>query len=184
MSVKKETLNVALASTQNIKERDYWVNKLSGQLSITHFPYDFKKSAGSNETAVVTHSIEEKLCARLLKLINKSDIRLFVVLEALLAVLLEKYTGSKDIIIGTAISRQENDENLINSVLALRNQLTETITFKELLMQVRGTFKEAMEHQDYPFETLLYKLGLQEANEDSVLFDTLLILKNIQEKKY
>ncbi|MCP4148916.1 MAG: amino acid adenylation domain-containing protein, partial [bacterium] len=186
MSVNKETLNVALASTQNIKERDYWMNRLSGQLSITNFPYDFKKTGTVYQTAVVTHTMEQTLCARLLKLINKSDIRLFVVLAALLVVLLEKYTGSKDIVIGTSISKQENDENLINSVLALRNRLTETLTFKELLLQVRGTFKEAMEHQDYPFDTLLYKLGLQEEGEgdNSALFDTILILKNLQDINY
>jgi len=80
-----------------------------------------------------------------MKLCNERDNRLHMVLAAGVVVLLDKYTykGSKDIIIGVPIYKQEIEGDFINTLLALRNRLTEGMSFKELLLEVRKTVRAA-----------------------------------------
>ncbi|MCU0287976.1 MAG: AMP-binding protein, partial [Acidobacteria bacterium] len=115
---------------------------------------------------------------------NGSDVRLFMILTAGLTVLIYKYIGSPDVILGTSIYKQELDVELINRILALRNYLNSNMTFKDLLLQVKQTHTEAVENQDYPFETLAYKLNLSDVEGEFSLFETVILLENIHDISY
>jgi amino acid adenylation domain-containing protein len=86
--------------------------------------------------------------------------------------------------VGAPIYKQEITGKFINTILAIRNKLEREMTFKELLLQVRATFLEATENQNYPIETLLYKLDIESTEEDFPLFDVAVLLKNIHDKEY
>jgi non-ribosomal peptide synthetase component F len=58
------------------------------------------------------------------------------------------------------------------------------MTFKELLLQVRQTIQEAVEHQDFPMEILLKHLNMKASETDLPLFDVMILLENIHDKKY
>ncbi|MGD2088789.1 MAG: amino acid adenylation domain-containing protein [Candidatus Aminicenantes bacterium] len=176
----------SLAASQNIKEREYWLNKFAGEFIKTSFPCDYKKTA-ANERAVKTlkFKFSGELFSKLMKLSNGSDIRLNIIMMAGLILLLYKYTASKDIILGSPIYKQNNEGDFVNTVLAIRNQVQENITFKEFLVQVGKTFYEANQHQNYPIETLLYQLNipLQETG-DFPLFDIAILLENVHDPTY
>jgi hypothetical protein len=140
----------AVISHQFKKEEDYWLKKLSGELVKTSFPYDYKRlSANETKTDRIKFNIPGSLFPKLMKLSGGSDLKLFMILVTALLVLVHKYTGNKDIIVGAPIFKQDVDEEFINTVVALRNQLTDNMTFKELLLQVRESIIEADEHQNY-----------------------------------
>ena len=68
--------------------------------------------------------------------------------------LLYKYTGSRDIIVGAPTYKQDGEGKLINTVLALRNRMESHLTFKEFLLQVAQTVFEANENQNYPIHKI------------------------------
>lgn len=175
----------AFAASQFKGEREYWNNKLSGELVKSSFPPDFK-AAGTKEKRVgtMTFKLPAALSERLTEIVNNSDSRLHIVLVTGLTLLLHKYTGSKDIIIATPIDKQEVEGEFINTVLAIRNQIDEQMSVREFLMRVKQTVNEAGENQNFPVETLPYELGIPVIEGEFPLFDTAILLQNIQDKKY
>lgn len=180
---KKE--DATIAAGQALKERNYWLTKLSDKPVRSHFPYDHVKRQNTKPVyGTVKFKITHELFSRLMALSRGSDYTLHMILMAELALLLNKYTDNTDIIFGAPIDRQEQEGDFINTVLALRNQIKEGMTFKDVLLQVRQTIIEATEHQNYPIETLLFDLGIEFSQEDFPLFDVAIVTENIQEKKY
>jgi amino acid adenylation domain-containing protein len=175
----------AVAGIENIKERDYWLNKLSGRLVKSVFTYDFNKSGLDDYGMETVNSrFTGEIFSKLMQYSKESDYTLHIILAAGVAALLEKYTGLNDIIVGSPICKQESEGEFINTVLVLRSLLQDGMTFKELLMMMRETVLQATENQNYPIETLLYKLDMETSAADFPLFDVVVLLENIHDKKY
>ena len=116
----------SIASTQRIKEQEYWLNKLSGEWIKTVFPCDFtKKESGTDVQYMeaITFRFSADLFARIMKLRNGSDHRMFMIIAAALVVLLNKYTESNDIVLGAPVLKQDINAEFINSILVLRYPL-------------------------------------------------------------
>jgi amino acid adenylation domain-containing protein len=177
---------------QFTKERDYWLNKLAGNLEKTLFPHDYnpkkqkEKKGEVEETRMgtVKFRFSQPLYAKLIRTINESDWRLHVILAAGLVLLLNKYTGNKDIILGTPIGKQEMKGDYINTALALRIFIGDNMTFKELIFQVREAIIEANQYPNYPVERLPYELNMPVSGNDLPLFDTAILLESIHNKEY
>jgi len=185
-----------LAAGQNIKERDYWLNQLAGEINKSFFPYDNNNFYSNNKKSdVVAHQlntskfkISDETSMKLLRMCNNSDHRLHMILVTGWVVLLASYTGNNDITIGTPIYKQNIEGEFINTVLVLRINHELDKSFKELLLHVRDVILEAMENQNYPIESIIYKLNLSTTDSnlrnDFPLFDTAVILHNIHDKEY
>jgi amino acid adenylation domain-containing protein len=119
-----------------------------------------------------------------MKLSKGSDYTLHMILAAALTTLLYRYNNNDDITLGMPIYRQKSDREFLNTALVVRNQVNGNMNFKELLLQVRQTIVEANENQNYPLETLLYQLNMPATGNDFPLFDIVVLLENIQDKKY
>ncbi|MCP5046552.1 MAG: non-ribosomal peptide synthetase, partial [bacterium] len=164
----KQVLNLkerALAAGQNKKERNYWLEKLSGETVKSVFPYDKEKNGNPPvDMDTLKFKLSGKPFVRVMALSNKSDFRLHVILVAGLMLLIDKYNGSpgKNVTIGAPTYKQEvkGEHELVNTVVTLRNQSDGHLTFKEFLLQVSKTVVEANEHQNYPIEVLLDQLNL------------------------
>jgi len=168
------------------KERAYWLEKLSGELVKSGFPKDKLKPPESLESQRhdVSFKMPDALFKRLMAVANNSDSRLHMLLVTGLDLLLYHYTGHRDILIGTPIDKQEVEGDFINTILALRGTIDDGMTVKDLLMQVRQTIIEAGEHQNYPLESLPFELGIPEVAGEFALFETALLLRNIQDQQY
>jgi bacitracin synthase 1 len=182
------TAEQALKVSQRVKEGTYWQAKLSGDWEKSEFPPDRQVVEGSDfvGTEIV---FPLPVAARLLKISGGSAYRLHMVLAAGVLVLLGKYTGGIDLVVGMPIYRQdvpgEMTKQLLNRVLVLRQRLRWDMTFKELLLGVRDTVVEAVEHQNYPLEAILYKLKDHVARSDEFpLFDVVVLLEAIHDKSY
>jgi amino acid adenylation domain-containing protein len=182
---------VALAASEYGEERDYWLNKLAGEIVKTSFPaapsgtenIDPRENESQPMKSVKTR-LEGSLFLRLMKVSKRSHYTLHMILAAAVTALLNKYTGNKDIIVGTPIYKQETGKEFLNTVLVLRNQLPPHMSFQELLLQVRQTIVEANDNQNYPVETLLYHLKIPFSGKDFPLFDTVVLLRDIHDEEY
>jgi len=205
---------LSIAASQRIKEKEYWLAKLSGQWEKSHFPYDYNKknnefsSTYSSDLETVDFEFPSHLSSALIRLSSNSDVRLHIILTAGLTALLYRYleidTGidtqeygspggeiegdgenGSDIVLGAPISKANTDAELINTLLVLRNQVRRSMSFKELLLQVRQTSAEGIENQNYPMEILAQQLNIPiSPGNDFSLFDIALLLENIHDKKY
>jgi amino acid adenylation domain-containing protein/FkbM family methyltransferase len=193
--MKRLTDMETIAAEKGNKERNYWLNKLSGDLVKTRFPLDSipdrdgkKEKQQERAYDIYPFKISNDIFARLIKISKDSFPLLFVALLTGLVALLRRYTGGTDIIVGAPVARQETDAKFVNTVLILRNHLERGMTFKELLLTVRQTVMEAAENQNYPLNTLLYELNIPvpegDKEDEFPLFDIALLLENIHEKSY
>ena len=115
--------------------------------------------SGARETLTLPAELTEALIA----LSQREGATLFMTLLAAFKLLLQRYTGHEDIIVGSPIANrpQAETEKLIGfflNNLALRTDLSGDPSFRELLSRVRDTALDAYTHQDVPFEKLIEEL--------------------------
>ncbi|MGD2088537.1 MAG: condensation domain-containing protein [Candidatus Aminicenantes bacterium] len=175
----------AAAADRNTKERDYWLNQLAGELTKAVFYYDYKNiHANRSSKKSITFPLIGDIFVKLCQLSRNSHHALHMIFVALLTILLSRYTSLKDIIIGSPIYKQDIEGEFINTLLALRNRVEDNMSFKEFLVRVKGTVTEAVENQNYPIETLLFKLNMEFSSHDFPLFDVMVLVENVHDKKY
>jgi hypothetical protein len=182
-------VKLELAANQNVRERDFWLKQLAGDLVKSNFPFDYKKNdiheRNMNESTFI---FPKETCSRLLRMSKNSDYALNAILLSGLTVLLNKYTHSTDIIIGAPIYKvnrdhaSDNDTGLINTLLPIRTRVQDHLSCKQLLMEVSRTIRQAIDHYNYPLEILAKKLGLQVSEGHFPFFDIVLLLRNIHDK--
>jgi amino acid adenylation domain-containing protein len=104
-------------------------------------------------------------------------------LLAAFSTLLYRYSGQRDILVGTPIANRNRaeTESLIGffvNTLIFRTRLSEQVTFRELLGQVREVALEAYAHQDLPFEKLVEELQPERNLSHSPVFQVMFDLQN------
>jgi fengycin family lipopeptide synthetase D len=191
MTMNKDfTGNVAAAASHYHKERDYWLNKLSGGLEKTRLPYDktpdFQKAGGPIEFKFDKFMLSGSLFQQLMKLCNRSEVKLYMILCTALAALLKKYTEQSDITLGMPVLKQDTggDDEYINTILTLRTPIEDGLSFKELLLRQRELIIEASANQNYPFAMILRQLGLEAPGTDYPLFDVAVLLEGMHDKRF
>ncbi len=179
------TEDVKIAAGQSVKERKYWLNKLSAETPRSAFPRDYTRRENQEpEYRSLEFSITGDLFSRLAGMTKGSDYMLHIILVTELTLLLARYTDNHDIVLGAPIDKQEKKGDFVNTALALRNTLQRGMSFKALLMQARATIVEASEHQNYPLRSLLFDLDLEYSENEFPLFDVAVLLENIQDISY
>ncbi len=108
-------------------------------------------------------NFQPELSESLTALSRREGATLFMTLLAAFKALLYRYTGQRDIVIGTPVANRNREEleELIGffvNTLALRTDFSGDPTFRELLERVREVSLGAYAHQDLPFELLVEEL--------------------------
>ena len=103
-----------------------------------------------------------------------------MVMLSLFQILLQRYSGQDDLVIGYLSSGRTRPEletvvGYAANLLALRLQVPLGATFRDLLKQTRGTLLEAFEHQDYPFLNVVDQLSANRDASRSPLFQVLFV---------
>src|SRR5262249_17657911 len=109
-------------------------------------------------------------------------VTLFMTLLAAFQVLLSRWTGQSDIVVGTdsANRNQLETEGIIGffvNLLALRTDLSGKPTFREVLARVRECVLGAFTHQETPFELLVEKLAPDHPLDQTPLVQVLFVLQ-------
>jgi bacitracin synthase 1 len=176
--------NLLIEGNQNIKEKKYWLENLSGRLTKSQIAYDYRERNKKPEYREIRFEFENQLTKELFKVSAGTSEILQMIFIAGLVILIEKYTSHKDIIIGTPIYMQEEEGDYLNTILVLRNLIESQMTFKELLFKVRETLNNAVKNQDYPVLLLADQLEISNPGKGNPLFDIMILMENIQKKEY
>ncbi|RME01278.1 MAG: non-ribosomal peptide synthetase, partial [Deltaproteobacteria bacterium] len=162
----------------------YWRKRLEGAPETLPLPTDKPRPAVQTfNGAVRLRRLAAPLLRQLEELSRQQEATLFMTLLAAFDVLLYRYSGASDIVVGTPISGRNRSEieGLIGffvNTLPLRADLSGNPPFTDLLRQVRERALEAYRHQDLPFERLIEALDLSRALSHSPLFQVMFILQN------
>lgn len=132
--------------------------------------------------------MDKEITARIKRLAHKKQKHALYDASRFVFSLLSRLSGQDDIVIGSPIAGRPHADleavlGMFVNTLALRTRPAGNKTFEEFLKEVRQTALEAYEHQDYPFEELVDKLGVQREMSRNPLFDTTLVLQNMEQQK-
>ncbi len=166
-------------------QEEYWVNVFSGEIPILNLPTDYPRpSIQSFEGSSIRTQLDEITTKKLKNMASRTNTTLYSLLLAAYNVLLFKYSGQEDIVIGSPIAgRPHADlENIIGmfvNTLVVRNYPKSEKTFESFLMEVRDNSLDAFSNQDYQLEELLDKLKITRDASRNPLFDTLFVMQNM-----
>ncbi|MGD9108495.1 MAG: amino acid adenylation domain-containing protein, partial [Gammaproteobacteria bacterium] len=165
------------------KELKYWQQNLNDFANL-QLPTDFPRPADKTYNGKHYRFNINKHLTKLIKETGKaSKTTLFMVLLAAFNVLLKIYSNQNDIIVGSPIANRNHPmvENIIGffvNTLVLRNNLSNSLTFAELLQQIKQTCLNAYANQDIPFDYLVEKLKIERDISMSPIFQVMFILQN------
>jgi amino acid adenylation domain-containing protein len=143
----------------------YWKRQLEGVPALLELPTDYSRPAAQTfRGAGQYRRLPRELSAALKELSRAEGVTLFMTLLTAFDILLSRYSGQKDIAVGSTIANRTRaeTEGLIGffvNTLILRADLSGDPTFQGLLRQVRETSLMAFTHQDLPFEMLVKELS-------------------------
>lgn len=167
------------------KQIEYWKQKLGGKLPVLDLPLDKQRPpVQTYHGAKFTCTISEELVNKLQLYAAKERATLFMVLLAAFKLMLYKYSGQSDIVVGSPIAnRNRKDiEDLIGfftNNLVLRTAFSSDINFNEFLRLIKNVTLEAYENQDIPFERLVEELHIERDISRNPLFQVLFGLQNL-----
>ena len=173
-----------LQGEQLTRQLDYWREQLTGVPPLLDLPLDHPRPAVQTYTgAVELFHIDNALMDKLTALSQECDVTLFMLLLAGFNVLLWRYSGQDDIVVGTPVANRGRPEleGLIGffvNTLALRHRPVGHLTFKGFLQQVRETTLDAYSYQDIPFEHLVEVLNPERSLSHNPLFQVMFQLQN------
>lgn len=142
----------------------YWKAHLSGTRTL-HLPYDRpRRSTPFGPGGSYSFSVDEPLTLDLRNLCRQRKATLHMILLAIFQMLLYRYTGEHDIVVGSNVARRNMPEvrgviGFFVNTVAIRTRLSGEWSFYQLLDQVREITLAAYENQDIPFSCVLNELA-------------------------
>lgn len=166
------------------RQLSYWREQLGGTSGVLDLPTDYPRSnVQTSRGAYEFLTLSKELNGALLALSKHEGATLFMTLLAAFQILLWRYSGQDDIVVGSPIAGRNRAEieELIGffiNTLALRTNLSGDPTFRELLSQVKETALGAYAHQDLPFEKLVEELQPERDLGRNPLFQVMFQFQN------
>ncbi|MCK4258345.1 MAG: amino acid adenylation domain-containing protein, partial [Halanaerobiales bacterium] len=158
----------------------YWLKKLEGNIPKITLPVisDAPK-IGQIQRGELQLDLPIEAVEQIKKVGRGSELNIFIIFFSVLNIALHKYTGLEDLVVGTTnLIGQKNEPSL----LLCRNALTKELTLKEMIIQTKATFQDAVNHSDYDFTNIYNKLQINYQHGSLNLFNIAVICEEIQPK--
>ncbi|MGQ0715388.1 MAG: non-ribosomal peptide synthetase [Gemmatimonadaceae bacterium] len=139
----------------------FWRQQLAGDLPVLSLPTDRPRPAVQTlQGDFLRLAIPRELMAALAELGRQESASAFMVLLAAFNVLLYRYTGQEDVLIGSPIANRDRAEieqaiGFYTNTVVYRTDLSGSPTFRELLARVRKAALAVFSNQDAPFEKVV-----------------------------
>ncbi|MCB4782061.1 MAG: condensation domain-containing protein, partial [Sulfurovum sp.] len=162
---------------------NYWKETLRGiePLALaTTYP---RPAIQSNRGNHISFSINKEITKKLNTLSNKYDTTLFMTLLSSFGLLLHRYSGQEEFIIGSPIANRNRFEiepliGFFVNTLALKQDFSSDMKFSTVLQQTKEHTLSAYDHQDVPFEKIVDALDTPRDTSRSPLFQVMFVLQN------
>lgn len=168
-----------LTETAVANDLTFWVENLRGALPLLELPLDHPRPRVlSYRGARQRFRINRDLTEAFRRLSRKERRSLFALFTAALDVLLYRYTGQEDILLGVPIAERGRPEcqSMIGFLLhthVLRTCVNGELTFLELVARVQQGALELYEHRSVPFEQVVHAVRPERSLSYSPLFQVM-----------
>ena len=163
---------------------NYWVNQFITDIPILNMPTNYPRFAiRSYEGNKIHAKFNEELTNKINNYCNQLEITPYMFFLSVYYILLYKYTGQKDIVVGSpVVGRIRNDlYNIVGmfvNSLPMRTKINSNLTFNSFINQIKELCLQNLEYQDYPFDELVNKLNIQRDTSRNPLFDVMFAYQN------
>ena len=167
------------------KQVEYWRGQLAGAPPVLELPTDRPRPAvQSHRGDVRTHVIPRELVDRLQSLSQAEGATLFMVLLAGFQLLMSRYSGQDDVVVGSTVAGRNYAEiepliGFFVNTLAMRTDLSGDPTCRELVARVKKVSLDGSAHQEIPFEKLVEELQPERSLSYNPIFQVLFGLQNM-----
>ncbi|ATB34119.1 MupA/Atu3671 family FMN-dependent luciferase-like monooxygenase [Melittangium boletus] len=161
----------------------YWSRQLADSPSVLDLPFARPRPAVQHYAGSSTRvSLSSALTQRLRALCEREGVTLYNTLLAAFMVLLHRYTGQEDLVVGSPTLGRTQPKfaqvvgNFMN-MIALRGDLSGNPSFRQLLGRLRPTVVGALAHQDFPFHLLVERLNPERHSNSTPIFQVVFMLQ-------
>ena len=160
------------------KQTAYWKEQLAGELPVLEIPLSEKRSTfQQNEGDIVRFNLDADILVQLKELSQKEGASLYMTCLAAYQVLLARYSGQEEVIVGTAVANRNRVEveNLIGffvNMVPIRTDLSGNPLFRELVRRVRPLALDAFGNQEVSFDRMIELVESQIEPGNSPIFQT------------
>ncbi|NOU19049.1 MAG: amino acid adenylation domain-containing protein [Bacteroidales bacterium] len=174
---------VYLSSEVLEEQLNFWKGRLSGY-QVLELPADFiRPSHVDYKGSFKVFTISEEVCQKLRGLAQQHGVTLHSLMLTSIGILLGKYTGQNDIVIGSPIANRQHHQtaDLIGyfvNTQANRILLHDGQSFEGLIKQVYQEQVEAQLYQDLPFERLVEELGAERDTSRHPVFQVMVSMQS------
>ncbi|QTD48915.1 non-ribosomal peptide synthetase [Sulfidibacter corallicola] len=169
---------------QLAEQRAFWLDLLADAPAPVTLPTDRPRPVlKSHRGDRLMLKVPESFGATLTAFAAERDLTPFSLLLASLDVLIARYTGREDIVLGSPVAGRDHADladqiGVFINTLALRNRVSTNLPFEDIASQTQRTVTEALANQAYPFDRLVYDLAAQDGSRDqpghAALFDIMI----------
>lgn len=166
-------------------QKEFWHRQFGGSLPTLDLPTYFSRPpVFDTKGARVEFQLREDTANALRGLAQRNDCTPFVLMLSLYKLLLLKYSGQDEVMVGVPVAGRNHPDLLkmygmfVNN-LAMRGHFTTEDSFSHFLGRTKTQVNEALENQDYPFETLINDLNLRTDASRNPIFDTMFNYQNM-----
>ncbi|TYP79315.1 surfactin family lipopeptide synthetase A/fengycin family lipopeptide synthetase D [Paenibacillus methanolicus] len=162
----------------------YWLDKLSGAIPALQWPSDLPRPRRMDYAGdEVTVALNTSMTRALADFGTRSGTTLYMTLLAMFSALLHRYTRQSDIWIGSPVAGRPHPDlaeviGMFVNTVVIRSQPVGDFTFNDLAAQTKDCVLGALEHDRYPFELLVEKLGASRDVGRNPLFDVMFVMQN------
>ncbi len=166
------------------QQLQFWREALSGASGLLDLPTDYPRSStitarGGRQLLQLPQALVSDITA----LARQEGATLFMALLAAFQILLARYSGQEDIIVGSPVANRATAEfepliGLLVNTLALRGDLSGDPSFRQLLARTRSHCLEALDNAEVPLERIIDSLDMERSPGRTPLFQTMFVLQN------
>ena len=170
---------------QTQQQLGYWQTQLAGAPALLELPTDRPRPAVQRFVGdTYRMQLPPRLSQQVTAFSQRQRVTPFMTLLATFQLLLARYSGQRDVLVGTPIANRQQPEleGLIGcfvNTLVLRMQMPAAATVRQLLDQVKATCLAAYSHQDVPFEQVVEALQPPRTLAHTPLFQVMFVLQNM-----
>jgi amino acid adenylation domain-containing protein/non-ribosomal peptide synthase protein (TIGR01720 family) len=172
------------SENDDTKGETYWLEEFSDMPEALKMPYDKTRP---KELSYRGYWAETELLDQMKKKIYwksaKMGVTPQILLLAVYSILISKYTGQTDIVIGIPGIGRTNEQlmqvmGMFAKTLPVRIKPNDNLALKAFFQKLRHTLGKVMENQEYPMKALISKLKLERHTNKNPLFDTMFIYQS------
>lgn len=166
------------------EQLSWWREQLT-DVAPLELPLDRPRSAvRSTEGAAYRFELPEPLIARVKEIAGAQDATLFMALTAAVKAIFARYSGQRDIAVGTATAGRGHGglERLVGflvNTVVLRSTVAPTLSFEALLRQVRENVLDAFAHEEVPFERVVETVRQERDTSRTPLFQVMVVMQDM-----